>query len=326
MSKKVKQKNVVVIGGGTGTSILLRGLKYYPLNLSAIVTTADTGGSSGKLRAETGMAPPGDVRQCFIALNEDKHPFISYFNTRFGAGNLRGHSFGNLFFAALWQKHGNLQKAIEEAERIFNATHSVITVTIDATNLVAHLKNRRKVYGEARIIKVKNLAKQLKRLQLEPRGVSLNPKAKRAIMNADFIIIGPGNLFGSLTPPFLVKGMAESVVRSHAKKIYVANIMNQNGLTDGFILRDYLAHFENIFGKDIFDFIVCNTKPINEKILKNFDIKGEPVLIGDAKHRYISASLLDTKISSSDPNDPLKRTYIRHDPKKLAAVIAKIIC
>lgn len=326
MKRTAKRKKIVVIGGGTGTSILLRGLREYPFHLSAIVTTADTGGSSGRLRRETGMAPPGDVRQCFVALNEDRHPFIKKFNFRFGAGTLKGHSFGNLFFAALWQEYGDLQKAIDEAERIFTSPHSVIPVTTGPTHLVAHLAGGKKLRGEAEITEIKQLNKKLKHLALLQKGSVLNPKARKAISEADYITIGPGHLFSSLTPPLLVKGLKESILASGAKKIYVANLL-QKGLSDDFTLFDYLEYFEKLFGKDIFDVILYNNRKIDKKLLLRLGVRYTPLTPlnrSGLDHRFVGGDFLDRKISREDPNDLMKRNYIRHDPHKIARTIFKL--
>ncbi|MEX0877376.1 MAG: gluconeogenesis factor YvcK family protein [Candidatus Spechtbacterales bacterium] len=320
----LKKKRVVVIGGGTGTSILLRGLKDYPVHLSAIITTADTGGSSGRLREETGMAPPGDARQCFVALNDANHPILSHFNTRFSGGNLKGHTFGNLFLALLWQNYGDFQHAIEEAEKLFGSKHSVIPVTKGATNLVANLKDGQIVAGESSIIQVENLNEKLKNMMLVPHA-SLNPKAKRAIENADHIVIGPGNLFASLTPPLLVDDMVEAVKRSSAQKIYVANLMNQKKLNSGYTLSRYLEHFEGIFGEDIFNKVVHNKREIGDRVLRKYGVEDDPVIVDSPDARYVEADLVDTKISKQDPNDPLKRTFIRHDSKKLAKAVWGVI-
>lgn len=322
-----KKKHIVVIGGGTGTSVVLRGLKKYPVKLSAIVTTADSGGSSGRLRKEIGMAPPGDVRQCFVALNEGKHPVISHFNTRFASGNLRGHSFGNLFFAALWQSHGDLQRAVEVAEDMFGAENKVIPVTLGRTNLVAHLKNGRTVKGEEYVHGVKNLHKNLKKIELKQGDAPFNPKAIRAIQSADCIIIGPGNLFASLIPPLLVRGMKEQLIKSRAQKIYITNLMNQKDYTTGMTINDFLKHFAGVLGEDFFDYVIYNTQSIPKELTRKFNILDEPIsgTFDNHEKRFIPASLVDSRIDNQNPNDPTRRTLIRHHPDKLAHVLMRLI-
>lgn len=323
-----KHRNIVVIGGGTGTSILLRGLRKHDFRLHAVITTSDTGGSSGKLRKEIGMAPPGDARQCFVALNEGKHPMVSHFNARFAGGSLKGHTLGNLLMALLWQNYeGDFQKTVEELERLFEADHSIVPVTTRPTNLVAHLKGRRPVRGESNIIAVNNLAERLKRLELEPADTPVNRRALKVIKKADAVIVGPGNLFASLTPPLLVPEAADAVRKSKAKKIFVANLMNQAKLTKGFTLTDYIKHFERIIGEDVFDYAIYNKEPLNKEILEELKIKDDPLYINDDESdvRFVDADLVDQHISKQDPNDPMKRTYIRHDPDKIAAVITQLL-
>ena len=324
MSEEDKKKNVVVIGGGTGTSILLRGLRDYPVKLSAVITTADTGGSSGRLRKEVGMAPPGDVRQCFVALNESSHPLVEQFNNRFSEGSLRGHTFGNIFLALLWQNYGDFQKAVEEAEKMFGSEHSIIPVTTGPANLVAYLNDGQIIEGEANIIKVEGLNRRLGNLSLIPKEAA-NPKAKRAIKNADYIIIGPGNLFASLTPPLLVDGIKEAVLDSSAKKIFVLNLMNQKRLTRGYFAEDYLRHFEEIMGEDIFDKVIYNTKKIRAQWLKKYNIEDRPIEVIEPEKRFVGANLVDKDIKPQSPDDPMMRTLIRHDSKKLGDTLWEVI-
>ncbi|MEX2144891.1 MAG: gluconeogenesis factor YvcK family protein [Candidatus Spechtbacterales bacterium] len=324
--ENVRKKKVVVIGGGTGTSILLRGLKKLPLRLSAVITTADTGGSSGRLRKEIGMVPPGDARQCFVALNDHNHPILSHFNTRFGGGSLKGHTFGNLFLAILWQHHGDFQKAIEEAEKIFGSEHSIVPVTTYPTDIWAHLKDGRKIKGEARITKIKGLNKKLDKLELTPRGAA-NPKTEKVIKEADFILIGPGNLFASLTPPLMVRGIRSGIKKSRAKKIYTANLMNQQKSTKDYSINDYLLHFKKLFGGDVFDHVVYNTANISGRILEKLNTTDQPLVIKNEEKdkRFAGTDLLDSKIPEHDPNDALRRTLIRHDSDKLADIMKQLM-
>lgn len=322
MNKKATKK-FVSIGGGTGTGILLRGLREYPIKLSAIVTTADTGGSSGRLRYEVGMVPPGDARQCLVALNDGAHPIFEHFNSRFSAGHLEGHAFGNIFLTLLWQKYGDFQKAIEETERIFNSDHSVIPVTKGPTNLIAHLKDGSTVIGEHDIIGVNGLNEKISKLSIVPN-VGLNPKAKKAIETADIITIGPGNIFGSLTPPLLVRGMKKAILKSEAKKILVLNLMNQKGLTEEFGLADYLGHFKALFKKDIFTNIIYNNRSL-EKHIKKLNTEDDEIKIQKNEDpRLIGAYLFDETKKIQNPHDPIYRTAIRHDSNKLAKVIYKL--
>ena len=320
---KTRQPQVVVIGGGTGTSQLLRGLKHYPISLSAVVTTSDTGGSSGVLRREVGMSPPGDVRQCFVALNRGSNPFIRFFNDRFPVGALKGHSFGNLFFAFLVQKYKDFPKAVREAERMVDAVHRVIPVTHTPTNLVARLEDGSVVSQEHDITEIQDLQKKLKKIELEPKGVKVNREARQAILNADVIVIGPGNLIASLTPPLLVNSIAEALIQSPAQKVFVVNLMNQKNLTGGFEVEDYLFYFDYIIGVNIFDTVIYNTAEISEQRLKELQIKDEVVEAISFREgmEYIGRSLVSQKNVNQNKNDLLNRTLIKHDEKKIAKLI-----
>lgn len=315
-------KKVVVIGGGTGTSLLLRGLKEYPVSLSAVITTADTGGSSGVLRRETGMAPPGDVRQCFVALNEGAHPLISLFNERFQEGALAGHSFGNLFFALLWQKYRDFPRAVKEAEKMVGAIHHVLPVTQEPTDLVAHLKDGASVSSEIDIANSKDLYKKLDRLELGPKSIKLNNEARDAVASADYIVIGPGNLFTSLIPPLLVPGFSDAIKKARGKKVFVANLMNRPNSTKGFEVEDYLAYFDTIFGASIFDVVLYNTTTISPDRIKALGIKDDQVFAASFREgiEYIGVPLVSAANGARD-NSGVTRTLIKHDEVKTAKVL-----
>jgi uncharacterized cofD-like protein len=315
-------KKVVVIGGGTGTSLLLRGLKKYPVSLSAVVTTADSGGSSGVLRRETGMAPPGDVRQCFVALNEGAHPFISLFNERFQEGGLVGHSFGNLFFALLWQKYKNFPRAVKEAEKMVGAIHHVLPVTQEPTDLVAHLKDGTVISSETNITNFKDLQKKLDFLELGPAGIKINHDVRRAVASADTIVIGPGNLLSSLTPPLLVPGVVEAIRSSRASKVLIVNLMNRPNSTKGFEVEDYLAYFDTIFGASIFDVVLYNTTTISPDRIKALGIKDDQVFATSFRGgvEYIGAPLVSAANGTRD-NSGVTRSLIKHDEVKTAKVL-----
>lgn len=317
-----QNKNVVVIGGGSGTSAVLEGLKEYGVNLSAIITTSDDGSSSGKLRDEFGMIPPGDIRQCIIALAEKD---FGYLNERFQGGSLAGHTLGNLLITLFSEKHKNFQQAVDEVLRLTGAAGSIIPVTLQPTTLVAELKDGDIVEGESNIIQIEDLNKRLGNLSIIPREHG-NPKAKRAIREADCIVIGPGNIFASLTPPLLVEGIREAILESKAKKIYIFNLMNQKKLTRGFSAEDYLRYFDKVLGEDIFDNIIYNTQKIRPQWFKKYNIEDEPIRISASPDkRFIGANLVDTKIKNPDPSDPMARTLIRHNSKKLADTLWQVI-
>ena len=288
----------MVIGGGTGTSQLLRGLKQYPISLKAIVTTADTGGSSGVLRKEFGMSPPGDVRQCFVALNEASHPFLHFFNSRFSDGSLKGHSFGNLFFALLWQKYKDFPRAVREAEQMVDAVHKVIPVTHTPTNLIAHLEGGDVVTSETNITQIPDLYKKLRNIEIEPKGVRVNREARQALDSADVILLGPGNVVASLTPPLLISSIADGMRESQAKKVLIINLMNQHNITGDFEVEDYLIYFDHILGMNVFDAVVYNNAHISEERLEKLGVQDKIVRAMCFREgiEYIGRSLVSSKM------------------------------
>ena len=235
MSKK-RRKNIVVIGGGTGTFTVLSGLKKYPVNLTAIVSMADDGGSTGKLRDELGVLPPGDVRQCLVALSTSDRLMRELINYRFEGGNLKGHSFGNLLLSALEKTTGSFDSAVEKAGEILRIEGTVLPATLDKVTLVARIGNRT-VRGEQTIRDTK-LNGSAPRFSLVPGGRA-NPKALAAIRSADAIIVGPGSFYTSIIPDLLVRGVSEAIRKSRAKKIFICNLMTHAEHTRGFAVADY---------------------------------------------------------------------------------------
>jgi len=313
-------KKIVVIGGGTGVFTVLTGLKNYPFHLSAIVTTADDGGSSGVLREEFGILPPGDIRRVLVALSSDSPVLANLFNYRFEDGTgLKGHSFGNLFLTALERITGDFNQAVKEASKILGIKGKVIPVSLDYTRLFARLENDFLVVGESNI----DVPKHDGSLFIEE--VFLNPKPKankeaiKAIKEADIIIAGPGDLYTSIIPNFLVKGIKEAIKKSRAKKVYICNTMTKYGETNKFTAEDFFATLEKYLGKGVIDYFLVNTeKPKNcylgeynkEKAeLVKYDKK---ILSSWKKPKVIFARLLR--------QGPL----LRHDSKKLAKVISNI--
>jgi uncharacterized cofD-like protein len=322
------KKRIVIIGGGTGTSTILKGLRKYPVLLSVIVTTADDGGSSGRLREDFTMPPPGDARQCLVALAGQDHPVVSFFNHRFEKGELRGHSFGNIFLALLYQKTKDFQATIRTAQKMFKIPGEVIPVTATPTTLCASLKDGRVLKGEGVITASQDIVSSLDYLWLQERNAKANASAIRALENANAILVGPGNLFSSIVPNFLVKGISEVFLKSKAKKIYIANLLTQIGHTDNFALEDFLAVLARYIKEDAFDHVVYNTEPITKEFCVRAGVKGEEVKPRSARGRrgrYVGARLLNKELMPQDAADPLARTPIRHDPDKLAKVIMRIV-
>jgi len=314
-------KQVVVIGGGTGVFTVLTGLKEYPLELTAIVTMADEGGSSGILREEFGVLPPGDIRRALVALSSSSPTLARLFRYRFPKGKeLNGHNFGNLFLSALEKITGSFPKAVEEASRILGVKGKVIPVTLNNTHLVASLENGLIIKGEDNIDIPKHDGRiKIKEVLLRPQARA-NPAALQAIQQADAIVIGPGDLYTSIIPNFLVKGVKETLKKSPAQKIYVCNIMTKYGETNGFSADKFLNTLETYLGKNVIDYFIVNVSSPQSKHLSRYKKeKAEAVkynrklLKNKKKLKVIFARLLR------------KGSFLRHDSKKLARVIYRLV-
>ncbi|MBI2625053.1 MAG: YvcK family protein [Candidatus Nealsonbacteria bacterium] len=319
---------IVCIGGGTGTFTVLSGLKKYNADLSAIVTMADDGGSSGILRDELGVLPPGDVRQCLIALSEEDLLLRKLFNYRFGLGPFLGHSFGNIFMAAMEKSTGSFDKAIEKAAKVLNVKGEVIPVTLDKVRLVAKLESGKEIVGEKNITKSHLLSRQkIKKLYLKPKA-DPNQKAIKAIKEADVIAIGPGNLYSSIIPNLLVEGIPEAIRKSKAVKIYNCNLMTKFGHTDGLNVKDFALVIERYLGERVLNYVTYNTKKPPAAFLKKYAKEGGFVECQDFKNqenKFVGADLISDKIYEQDKADTfLQRTLIRHDPDKLAKLLMKL--
>ena len=298
---------IVAIGGGTGMSTLLRGLKEYTANLAAVVTVADDGGSSGRLREEYRILPPGDFRQCLIAL-ADAEPLVKQlFNHRFREGSLDGHSFGNLFIMAMADITGNFEHALRESGRVLAVRGEILPSTLQDVTLVASI-NGSNVEGESKIPQHKG---PISRVFLKPDHTAINPEAALAIMNAELVIIGPGSLYTSILPNLLVDGMVDAIKGSPAIKVFACNVASQHGETDDFKVSDYLAVLESHVGGNLFDFVVVNSN------LSHEPTGGQTKVIFDAAAavhrdvRFVLADVVNTRIPS------------HHEPAKLARVIMK---
>ncbi len=258
-----KGKKIVVIGGGHGLSSLLRGIKKYTSNITAIVTVADDGGSSGELRKRIGILPPGDIRNCLSALSNDEELITQLFQYRFGEeAGLNGHSLGNLLITALADITGSFEEAVAESGRVLAVQGKVFPSTLHDVRLVAQVylpdENKEvKVRGESEIPKK---GRKVKRVWLEPNNPLAYPPTIQAILNADIIIIGPGSLFTSIIPNLLVPDISEAIRVSRALKFYVCNVATQPGETEGYTCGDHIKSVEEILGKGLFDAIVCNDR------------------------------------------------------------------
>lgn len=317
--------NFVAIGGGNGLSTLLSGLKRFVgaseaenlwlENLSAIVAVSDDGGSSGRLRDELQMPPPGDIRNCMVALSEDSYLLSKLFQHRFrGDGELGGHSFGNLFLAALSEITGDFAEAVRLSSEILASKGHIYPATMADVRLAATLADGSIVRGETNIGRVGN---SIRRLRLEPENCQPLPETLAAISDADVITIGPGSLFTSLLPPILVDGVAEAIAESPAIKIFICNLMTQPGETDGFSARKHLEIVREYAPAIDFDYVVVNNHPISEEQTERYAGEG-------AKQIGIADSISPETVEGAEivyGNLLDGDEMVRHHPEKLAQVV-----
>lgn len=333
--KNTKPK-IVIIGGGTGSFVALSGLKKYPVELSAIVSMMDSGGSSGKLRDELGVLPPGDIRQCLVALSTSSKLLRDLFMYRFEEGDLKGHNFGNIFLSSLEKTTGSMEKAITEVGKILRIHGQVIPVTFKKADLCVELMDGKKIIGETHIDEVDlpagrqgqkiNRAK-IKKAFLKP-SISANPLAIAEIKKADYIIIGPGDLYTSIIPNLLVIGIADAIKKSRAKKLYVMNLMTKYGQTTHYTAQNHIEDLEKYVGKGTIDTILINIKRPSQETLSWYeDFDEQPVINDLSGENYFiyKKNLLKDIILKKSSTDSLKRSIIRHDSDKLARVIMRII-
>lgn len=308
---------VVTIGGGTGLSVLLRGLKQYTSNITAVVTVMDDGGSSGRLRREMDMLPPGDIRNCLIALADDESRMSKIFQHRFENGSeLGGHSLGNLIIAGLEQMEGSFDRAIEETSKLLNIRGRVIPSTLKNTNLVARLKGGKLISGES---SMSDHPKKIESIQLEEEAPPYQP-AIEEIKTADVIVLGPGSLFTSLVPNLLVNRIGKVIEESSGKKFYVTNIMTEPGETDGFSATDHLEVLGSYLDLSSLDYAVVNVGEASQELLDRYAREGaelvEPDLVDDNK--YGVKPLLDDLVDTVELEG--KRT-VKHDHERLAKLV-----
>jgi uncharacterized cofD-like protein len=317
--------NFVAIGGGNGLSTLLSGLKRFvgptetePVwlnDLSAIVAVSDDGGSSGRLRNELQMLPPGDIRNCMVAMSEDSHLLSKLFKHRFrGTGELGGHSFGNLFLAAMTEITGDFAEAVKLSSEILASKGHIYPATMTDVRLAAVLHDGSVIRGETNIGRAGN---RIERLYLEPGNCLPLPEALSAIARADVITIGPGSLFTSLIPPLLVNGVARAIADSPAVKIFVCNLMTQPGETDGFTSRRHLEIVRDHVPDIDFDYVIVNNRPISEEQVRRYADEGA-VQIG--VHGSITPETIEgAEVVYGNLLDD--GAMVRHHPEKLAQVV-----
>ena len=320
-SKDVK---IAVIGGGTGSFTVLSGLKNYTRKIVALVNMADDGGSTGKLRDELGALPPGDVRQCLVALSRTPE-LRDLFNYRFDGGSLHGHAFGNLFLTALEKMTGDFSKAVELASEVLNIAGVVEPTTLSNVKLGLRDADGEEVIGEFDIAhRTFNGTRPELFLTPEPE---VNPRAIQAIEDADIVVVAPGNLYGSLAPALLVPGIGEALARAKGLKVYVCNLVTKPGQTDNFDVVDFAEEIERLAGEPFIDIVLYNTEQPDEALLKKYAKEGERSVevtnkrMQQARFTVLGANLLSGEIwQNTNASDPIAaaRTLIRHDPDAVA--------
>lgn len=310
--------SVVALGGGTGLATLLRGLKEETSNLTAVVTVMDDGGSSGRLRKELDVLPPGDIRNCILALAEDEERIARFFQHRFrAAAGLEGHSLGNLLLVGIEQVTGGFDQAVEEMSHILNIRGQVLPATLTKTHLIAQMKDGQWVEGETQITAD---PRQIERIALSAKNVEPYERVLDAIARADLVLLGPGSLFTSLIPNLLVTGVAPAIENAAAEKIYIANLMTQPGETNGFTLRDHLLILNAYINLHRFDSVIINSALPDEYLLTRYrEESAEPVKDdleeqNEYRLQVIRADLLGTIELEG-------KSTVKHDPHKLARAI-----
>jgi uncharacterized cofD-like protein len=323
--KKSQRKNIVVIGGGTGTFSILTGLKAYPFNLTAIVAMTDSGGSTGQLRDELGVLPPGDVIRCLLALSTQDKLMRTLMLYRFESGALKGHRFGNLLLSALEKATGSFQVAVERASDILRTNGRVIPSTLDQVHLMAKV-GKRIIRGEEKIQTTK-MNGALEYMWLEPVARA-NPRALAAIKEADAIILGPGGFYSSIITNLLVRGISDAIRKSKAKKIFMCNLMTKSEHTDGYSVANYTSTLEQYLGGPV-ETVIYNSKQPPAAVLKRYQREGDTLTSWDnlpKDRELIGGDLIsrqDTELKKI--GTPAKETsLVRHDSSKIAKIIAEM--
>lgn len=308
---------IAAIGGGTGLSMLLAGLKKYTHNVTAIVTVADDGGSSGRLRSDLGMCAPGDIRNCINALANSE--FRDILNYRFTDGALKGHSFGNIWLAALNGMSESFEDAVRIMNRQMNVDGEVMPVTNESVNLKAYLENGDTISGESKIGHRQALVSAIDRIEIEPNAPEPVGEVINRIKDADIIVMGPGSLYTSIIPNLLVSEVVETIKKSRARKIYVCNIMTQPGETDNYSVWDHLKAIEKHSYEGIVDYIIANNTKVNDEILERYKKEGgTPVELDKDAFSNTYTKLIEADLLSEDLR------YVKHDCDKIAKLIMEL--
>lgn len=318
------ETKIVALGGGTGLSILLRGLKKVTSEVTAIVSVADDGGGSGVLREDLGMLPPGDIRSCILALANTEPIMEDLIRYRFTEGGLKGQSFGNLLIAALVGISGSFEQAVEKISDIVAITGRVLPVTPSEMTLIAELDDGTKVEGESMIpVKVLETGQAISKVRTKENQIKPLPDALKAIEEADIIVMGPGSLYTSIIPNLLVEGVVEAICRSKAKRIYIPNIMTQPGETDDYTVRDHVQALVDHGCKDMIDLVLVNDSRVADEQLEYYEAEGSiPIYLTEDDKAYLDAMRIGYRMHDFILVD---KGYVKHDANKIAKCLVEMV-
>jgi uncharacterized cofD-like protein len=316
-SRLARGPRVVAIGGGNGLAALLRGLKAHTSNLTAVVTMADDGGSSGLLRRDMGMPPPGDLRNCLVAMADDESLMSQLFQYRFpDDGGLQGHSFGNLFMAALAEVTGDFERAVHESTHVLKVRGRVLPSTLDDVVLHAQLEGGAQVSGESTITAAERLPRRVWVTPDEPRAA---PQVVAAIGHADLVVLGPGSLYTSIIPNLLIPDVRAALAATRAWVVYVCNVMTQPGETDGYSAADHLDALYRHGVAGMVDVILVNDSPVSPELAASYGRLGaRPVTVDEARLREQGVKVAHTRVVAES-------NVVRHDPARLAQALLRVV-
>lgn len=322
-------KKVTVLGGGTGTYVVLTGLrKYQDLDLGVIVTMMDSGGSTGRLRDQLGVLPPGDLRQSLVALSDAPELWRKLFLYRFENGDLAGHNFGNIFLSALEKVSSSYDEVVQEAEYVLKTRGHVIPVTYEKTHLAVEYENGIILKGEGNIDTNHAEKSRIKKAFLEPK-VKASLRALQRIAESDTIIIGPGDLYSSIIPILLVDGIKEAIQSSNATVIYNMNLMTKSGQTTAYKASDHIIDLSHYLGKQL-NHVVMHNGQIPSDMIEWYQREGEQIVVNDLaqqlpQQHVIQTDLIDTNHFEKSKSDRLFRSILRHNPDKLSACLVELL-
>ncbi len=325
----LQNPKIVVIGGGTGSFTLLSALKDYSDELTALVNMADDGGSTGVLRDELGVLPPGDVRQCLVALSTAPEELRELFNYRFPEGTFSGHSFGNLFLSAVERMTSNFNEAIRMAGDVLRIQGRVLPITLEKCNLVLH-SDEGDLVGEYKIANIRLDPHNRPNLSLTPHAV-ITPEARHAILQADLVVIAPGNLYASLAPALIVEGVGQALAETAAKIAFVCNLVNKPNQTREYAVHEYAEEIERFAGNNCLDYVLYNNDEPDSEQMQKYALDDEfPVIIDvtalqDAQYQPIAGAFLSHHDHVRNQNDSfIERSLIRHDAPAIAAALIEV--